>query len=121
MFGIGSVVELRQLDRVNLDEFLKLNVQDELFVGVGLASEAGVTDQEVRPGKPGLLVAGVAGRLIDQVGEVDVFDEFAALSRCRGSGGRAGCEGGHGGVVDGCRSNYFAVVAVLEKCRMAPV
>lgn len=94
LFRIAPVVEFRQLDRVDLNEFPKLKVQNDLFVGIGLAAECGVPDQQVRPWKPGVFVAGVAGRLVQLFGEVDGFWEDTG-SCCRSGSGDGG-NGSHG-------------------------
>jgi len=108
LLRIASVVEFRQLDRVDLDEVIELEVQNELFVGVGLAAKAGVPDDQICPGKPGVLVAGVAGRLVQLVGEVDGFregtDGRSGIRRC--SGGTKAGNGSHG-VVEASEYDSF--------------
>jgi len=98
LFRIASVVEFRQLDRVDLDEVIELEVQNELFVGVGLAAEAGVPDEQIGPGKSGVLVAGVAFLLVQLVDEVDGFreDTDGRSGIRRGSGGTKTGNGSHG-------------------------
>jgi len=73
LFGVDPVVEFRQLDRVNLDEFVELEMKDDLFVGVGFATEAGIPDGQIGPRKTGVLVFGVAAILLQLIGKVDGF------------------------------------------------
>lgn len=44
LFGIGTVVELGELDGMDLDEVNEFKMQDQLFVGIRLASQAGIPD-----------------------------------------------------------------------------
>jgi len=72
-FRLHSVVEFRQFYRVHPDKFVEFKVKNELFVGIGLAPEAGVTNNKVGPGKSVVFVACVTGRLIQLVGQIDGF------------------------------------------------
>mmetsp|Transcript_287 Transcript_287/g.612 ORF Transcript_287/g.612 Transcript_287/m.612 type:complete len:266 (+) Transcript_287:281-1078(+) len=98
LFGIRPVVEFRHFDRVDLYEFTKFKVQNKLFVCVGLAAEAGVPNHEVGPGKPGVLVAGIAAGLFELVGEIDGFWKGADHSR---GGGAGSSNRSHGDVFGG--------------------
>ena len=80
--GIPSGVELGKLDAVDLDELLEFNVQNELLVGVGLAPQPRVADEEVGPGVLGAFVAGVA------LGFVDLVRQVLVLAVVGRSGGR---------------------------------
>ena len=91
LLRLVAVVEFRELDRVHLDEFTELEVQNDLLIGIGFASEAGVTDQQIGPGKGTVLVFGVAGRLVQHVGKVDVFRGAAGRPRLRLLGLRLSC------------------------------
>mmetsp|Transcript_18442 Transcript_18442/g.52895 ORF Transcript_18442/g.52895 Transcript_18442/m.52895 type:complete len:332 (-) Transcript_18442:167-1162(-) len=70
---VPSGVELGKFDGMDLDELVEFHVQDELLVGVGLAPQPSVADEEVGPGVLGALVPSVALRLVDLVRQVPVL------------------------------------------------
>lgn len=80
LFGVDTIVEFRQLEGMDLDEFRKFKVKNQLLVGVGLAAKAGIPDQKVGPGKSAVFVAGIAGSLFELFREVDRLGGWGSRS-----------------------------------------